>query len=60
MAKTRQILPGFGLSLGYTLVYLSILVLHPLQRACAQDIHRAAGSISLRPSPSLASSPLTT
>ena len=29
MAKTHRILPGFGLSLGYTVVYLSILVLIP-------------------------------
>jgi sulfate/thiosulfate transport system permease protein len=29
MAKPRRTLPGFGFSLGYTLVYLSILVLIP-------------------------------
>lgn len=29
MAKKRHILPGFGLSLGYTVLYLSILVLIP-------------------------------
>ena len=29
MAQSRRVLPGFGLSLGYTLVYLSILVLIP-------------------------------
>jgi sulfate/thiosulfate transport system permease protein len=29
MAKSRRVLPGFGLSLGYTLVYLSIIVLIP-------------------------------
>ena len=29
MAKSRRVLPGFGLSLGYTVVYLSILVLIP-------------------------------
>jgi len=28
--KPRRVLPGFGLSLGYTLVYLSLLVLIPL------------------------------
>jgi sulfate transport system permease protein len=28
--KTRSILPGFGLTLGFTMVYLSILVLIPL------------------------------
>ena len=29
MAKSRHVLPGFGLTLGYTLVYLSIIVLIP-------------------------------
>lgn len=29
-AKTHRVLPGFGLSLGYTLVYLSLLILLPL------------------------------
>ncbi|KIL40184.1 hypothetical protein SD70_15295 [Gordoniibacillus kamchatkensis] len=28
--KSRSVLPGFGLSMGYTLVYLSLLVLIPL------------------------------
>lgn len=28
--KTHRVLPGFGLALGYTLVYLSILILLPL------------------------------
>ena len=28
--KPRRVLPGFGLALGYTLVYLSLLVLIPL------------------------------
>ena len=31
--KPRRILPGFGLSLGYTLFYLSLLVLIPLSTA---------------------------
>jgi len=30
MAARRHVLPGFGLTLGYTLVYLSIIVLIPL------------------------------
>jgi sulfate/thiosulfate transport system permease protein len=30
---TRNVLPGFGLSLGYTLVYLSLIVLIPLSAA---------------------------
>ena len=29
MAKPRHVLPGFGLTLGYTLVYLSVIVLIP-------------------------------
>jgi sulfate transport system permease protein len=29
-AKSKRVLPGFGLSLGYTLAYLSIIVLIPL------------------------------
>jgi sulfate transport system permease protein len=28
--KERSILPGFGISLGYTLLYLSLIVLFPL------------------------------
>ena len=28
--KTHRVLPGFGLALGYTLVYLSVLILLPL------------------------------
>lgn len=30
MAKTKNVLPGFNLSLGYTLLYLSLIVLIPL------------------------------
>ncbi len=30
MARSRRILPGFGLSLGYTMTYLSLIVLIPL------------------------------
>ena len=30
MARTHRVLPGFGLSLGYTLIYLSLIVLIPL------------------------------
>ena len=29
-AKSQRVLPGFGLALGYTLVYLSLLILLPL------------------------------
>jgi sulfate transport system permease protein len=28
--KERSVLPGFGLTLGFTLVYLSLMVLIPL------------------------------
>ena len=29
-SRSNRVLPGFGLSLGYTLVYLSLIVLIPL------------------------------
>ena len=29
----RRALPGFGLTLGYTLLYLSLIVLHSARRA---------------------------
>ena len=29
-SRSNSVLPGFGLSLGYTLVYLSLIVLIPL------------------------------
>ena len=33
MAKQKNVLPGFNLSLGYTLLYLSLIVLIPLSAA---------------------------
>ena len=30
LLKQRSVLPGFGLTIGFTLVYLSLLVLIPL------------------------------
>ncbi|MEK9825090.1 MAG: sulfate ABC transporter permease subunit CysT, partial [Methylotenera sp.] len=33
MAKQKNILPGFNLTLGYTLLYLSLIVLIPLSAA---------------------------
>ena len=30
MAKKRNVLPGFGLTMGYTVLYLSLIVLIPL------------------------------
>ncbi|MDB6083004.1 MAG: hypothetical protein JWN43_885, partial [Gammaproteobacteria bacterium] len=29
-AKARPVIPGFGLTLGYTIMYLSLIVLIPL------------------------------
>lgn len=37
--KTWRVLPGFGLSLGYTLVYLSLLVLIPLSAVFFKASH---------------------
>ena len=31
--KPRRVLPGFGLTLGYTMLYLSLIVLIPLSAA---------------------------
>ena len=53
--KTHRVLPGFGLALGYTLVYLSILILLPLggmvlkasELGLAQIIDIALGERSL-------------
>ena len=33
LAKQKNVLPGFNLSLGYTLLYLSLIVLIPLSAA---------------------------
>ena len=33
MAKQKNVLPGFSLSLGYTILYLSLIVLIPLTAA---------------------------
>ncbi|HEY8095605.1 MAG TPA: sulfate ABC transporter permease subunit CysT, partial [Methylobacter sp.] len=33
MAKQKNVLPGFNLSLGYTILYLSLIVLIPLAAA---------------------------
>ena len=34
----RRVLPGFGLSLGYALLYMSLLVLHPAHRLLPQGL----------------------
>src|SRR6202051_3393977 len=36
--KTRGVLPGFGLTLGYTMVYLSLLVLIPLSAVFIRSV----------------------
>src|SRR6202040_2108761 len=36
--KTRGVLPGFGLTLGYTMVYLSLLVLIPLSAVFVRSV----------------------
>jgi sulfate/thiosulfate transport system permease protein len=38
LSKQRSVLPGFGLSLGYTLVYLSLIVLIPLAAVVAKTM----------------------
>jgi len=37
--KPRRVLPGFGLSLGYTVIYLSLLVLIPLATVFLKSTH---------------------
>ena len=44
MAKSRRVLPGFGLSLGYTVVYLSILVLIPFSGLLLKTFSRGVGA----------------
>jgi sulfate transport system permease protein len=39
------VLPGFGLTLGYTLFYLSLIVLIPLVGAALQDLHAQLGAV---------------
>ena len=47
--KQRSVLPGFGLSLGYTVVYLSLIVLIPLSGALFEDRNaHAKSNLSLR------------
>src|SRR5215813_3777604 len=37
-ARPRRLLPGFGLTLGYTMVYLSLLVLIPLSAVFLRSV----------------------
>ena len=46
--RPRRVLPGFGLTLGYTLLYLSLLVLLPLGAADAAHL-QAEGDVLLHP-----------
>src|SRR5277367_2816672 len=41
--KTRGVLPGFGLTLGYTMVYLSLLVLIPLSAVFIRSVGSGFG-----------------
>ncbi len=34
--KKPSVIPGFGITLGFTLTYLTLIVLIPAGRACAQ------------------------
>jgi sulfate transport system permease protein len=42
MLKSAGVLPGFGLSLGYTVFYLSLVVLIPLSTLFAKSATRSA------------------
>ena len=46
--RKRSVLPGFGLALGYTVVYLSLLVLIPLAATFlkASSFHGSSSGIS--------------
>ena len=43
--KQPSVLPGFGLTLGFTLFYLSLIVLIPLGRSVRQDVHHELGPV---------------
>jgi len=38
MTRSRRVLPGFGLTLGFTLAYLSLIVLLPLSTIFAKSV----------------------
>ena len=48
-AKSQRVLPGFGLALGYTLVYLSLLILLPLGGMVLKASELGFGQICVRP-----------
>jgi sulfate transport system permease protein len=45
MRRSRSALPGFGLSLGYTVVYLSLIVLVPLAMLAVRASQLSAGEL---------------
>ncbi len=45
MARRRSALPGFGLSMGYTLVYLSLIVLIPLATLAIKTAEMSASDL---------------
>jgi sulfate transport system permease protein len=53
-AKSQRVLPGFGLALGYTLVYLSLLILLPLGGMISRPPNSASGRSRHRPRRALA------
>ena len=49
--KQNSVLPGFRLTLGYTLLYLSLIVLIPLAASFVKTQRRSPGSSSGTSSP---------
>jgi sulfate/thiosulfate transport system permease protein len=45
MARSKSALPGFGLTMGYTLVYLSLIVLIPLATLVIKSAELSAGEL---------------
>ena len=57
MALKPSVIPGFGLTLGFTLAYLSLIVLIPLWRARSARRRRSAERLLAASPPSRARSP---
>ena len=49
--RRPSVLPGFGLALGFTLVYLSLIVLIPLSAAFIKTSHADLAGVLSTPSP---------
>ena len=47
LPRVRRVLPGFGLSMGITLTYLSLLVLIPLSTIFLKSATLGLGSVTL-------------